>query len=89
MNSYNNKGAPVLIYVDNKSAADNAYWNTLYNIFCINPTKNFTYSFAKDAEVLGHEYTHAVFGNYVSGSGIEISGLNEAYADIFGVFVKS
>ena len=87
--SYNNKGAPILIFVDNKSAKDNACWNGLQKIFCINPVEDFKYSFAKDAEVLGHEYTHAVFGEYTDGSNIEISGLNEAYADIFGVFVKS
>ena len=86
--SYDNCGAPIPIYIDNKMQKDNACWYPDYKSFFINPTENFKYSFAKDQEVLGHEYTHAVFGEYTSGNSIEIKGLNEAYADIFGVCIK-
>lgn len=86
--SYDNNGAGISVFVDNRIQKDNACWRNDLKVFFINPVETFKYSFAKDCEVIGHEYTHAVFSSYSEGSSIELSGLNEAYADIFGIFIK-
>lgn len=86
--SYDNKGSIINIYIDNKMKTDNASWYSDYKSFFINPVENLKYSFAKDSEVLGHEYTHAVFGGYSNSSGEEVRGLNEAYSDIFGICIN-
>ena len=89
--SYNNKGAAVRVFthseLDGTSMTDNACWNKLYKCFYTYPAKDFKYSVAAGTEVLGHEYTHAVFGAYANGGG-EISGINEAYADSFGILMS-
>ena len=86
--SYNNNGSRINVSIHNKSETDNASWNSDLKMFFINDPKYYKYSNAKNIDVLGHEYTHAVFGNYVNGSNDELRGLNEAYADIFGIFIK-
>ena len=89
--SYDNKGAAVRVFthaeIDATSMTDNACWNKLYKCFYTYPAKNLKYSVAAGTEVLGHEYTHAVFGAYADGAG-EISGINEAYADSFGILMS-
>ena len=87
--SYDNNGAEIKILIDSDSTKDNASWVGMSKIFMINPTVNFKYSLGKDLEVLGHEYAHAVFSTYLSGSGgEEIDGINEAYADVFGCLIS-
>lgn len=89
--SYDNKGASVRVFthaeIDATSMTDNACWNNLYKCFYTYPAKDLKYSVAAGTEVLGHEYTHAVFGAYASGDG-EVSGINEAYADSFGILMS-
>lgn len=89
--SYDNKGAPIRVFTNFDhsvgSQFDNACWHGLYKCFYVYPVKEFGYSLAAHPEVLGHEYTHAVFGAYADGGG-EISGLSEAYADIFGILMS-
>ena len=89
--SYDNNGAPIRIFTNFDHGIgyqyDNASWNKMYKSFYVNPSKNFKYTLSSHPEVLGHEYTHAVFGSYSEGGG-EIKGLNEAYADIFGILMS-
>ena len=85
--SYDNKGSMIKILTDHSLTSDNASWNNLYKVFAINPSTNVKYSTGLHKEVLGHEYTHAVFGDRISGSNKEVSGLNEAYADIMGSLI--
>ena len=85
--SYDNKGTEVIILNDCAIGYDNASWLGSEKVIMINPVKKFKYSLGSYREVLAHEYTHAVFGNKISGGNSEVSGLNEAYADIFGHLV--
>ena len=89
--SYDNKGAAIRIYTNFDSAMgmqfDNACWYSTLKSFYVTPVKNLGHNLAADAEVIGHEYTHAVFGSYSSGGG-EISGINESYADTFGILMS-
>ena len=44
-----------------------------------------------DLTVMGHEYTHAVFNGQIGSvddPGIELSGINEGCADIFGILMN-
>lgn len=89
--SYDNKGAPIRVFTNFDhsvgSQFDNACWQSLFKCFYVYPAKDFDYSLAAPADVLGHEYTHAVFGSYASGEG-EVAGINEAYADTFAILMS-
>lgn len=90
LSSFNGKGKEVVIRVHTKNDTDNACWDGQSKTFVINPSKNLKYSVGMYLEVLGHEYTHAVFhyaGAELSG-GEEVKGLNEAYADIMGIIIS-
>ena len=90
--SYNNKGTAIPLYTnfDNEAVGltqyDNAAWNSLLKCIFVYPAKSYKYPLSIDGAVLGHEYTHAVFGSYANGAG-EIKGLNEAYADTFAILM--
>ena len=86
--SYNNKGSEIKILTDNSLMEDNAAWNTLYKVMIVNPSDILTYSTGMYKEVLGHEYTHAVFGDKTTGSNEDMGGLNEAYSDIMGMLIS-
>lgn len=88
LTSYDNKGAEIIILDDCDFGVDNAAWSGPMGVFMINPVEQFKYSLGSYVECLGHEYTHAVFGDKLSGSNNEVAGLNEAYADIFGYLIK-
>lgn len=85
--SYDGNGAQILILNNCGNATDNASWSAGSEAFYINPVENFKYSLGNHIEVMGHEYTHAVFGQFAGGSNEEVAGLNEAYADIFGCLI--
>lgn len=89
--SYDNKGGAIRVFTnfDHQvgSQFDNACWHNVFKCFYVYPVKKFGASLASHPEVLGHEYTHAVFGSYADGDG-EISGINEAYADMFGILMS-
>lgn len=86
--SYDGKGAPIVIITDIQTQYDNASWMGNEKTFRVNPAKRLLYSVSSGAEVMAHEYTHAVFGSKLSGSfdnaTDELAGINEAYADLFG-----
>lgn len=88
--SFDGKGKEVVVRVRTKNRNDNACWDGASKTFVVNPSKNLKYSVGMYLEVLGHEYTHAVFDYAGAGlsDGIEVSGLNEAYADIMGVLIR-
>jgi Zn-dependent metalloprotease len=92
--SYDNRGSEIDIITDYSTMHDNAAWQSLTERFVVCPAKNLKYTVALKGDVLGHEYTHAVFDANVgaeafdSTNNIELSALNEAYADIFGCLVS-
>ena len=90
--SYDNNGAEIKLLIDSDMQKDNACWCGPFKVFMINPTNHFKYSLGKDLEVLGHEFTHAVFGSYVTNDdnkNKELAGANEAYADVFGCLIAN
>lgn len=90
--SYDGKGHPIKVITNCSLTEDNAAWMSGLFVnedgyFMFNPAKNFKYSMAGTSpDVLAHEYTHAVFDSFAerSSSGIELKGMNEGYADVFG-----
>lgn len=85
--SYDGNGAPIVVHVDSKAAKDNAHWSYDEKLFRVGTVEKYMYPLGQYPEVMVHEYTHAVFGNIgniTADRGIEVAGLNEAYADIFG-----
>ena len=87
-NSYNGKGGKLVVKVDYDNGTDNASWVNILHYFCIYPNGNLKYSTTNTPEVLAHEYTHAVFeakGGFHTDGGYELSGINEAYADVMGI----
>lgn len=90
--SYDNNGAEIKLLIDADNQTDNAAWSNPLKVFMINPAKNVKYSVGKDLEVLGHEYTHAVFTDYLVNEDNEcdeVAGANEAYADVFGCLIAN
>ena len=93
--SYDNNGQPILIVDKYGKMTDNAACvnrddGQSYFILCV-PNK-LKYSMCNDLTVMGHEYTHAVFNGQtgsVDDPGIELSGINEGCADIFGILMNS
>lgn len=88
--SYDGKGSPIILHVDSRAAEDNAHWDDGAKLFRVGVVDYFMYPLGNYAEVMAHEYTHAVFGsigNITSDRGIEVAGLNEAYADVFGILI--
>lgn len=84
-NSYNNKGAKIKILVEWQDP--NANWSGLLNRFQIGISA--TGHPLSAADVMGHEFTHAVIDatcnlKYKSESG----ALNEGFADIFGTLFE-
>lgn len=89
--SYDGQGTEITVLLNQGEMIDNAAWLNNEKIFVVNPVSSFQYSLGNHPEVMAHEYTHAVFGNLTSLSGeagIEVCGLNEAYADIFGCIIS-
>lgn len=86
--SYDNKGAPIKLLVDTDYNVDNASWLSDEQLFMVGKAKKLVNPFGCHREVIGHEYTHAVFGQFSGGANEEVAGLNEAYADIFGCLIK-
>lgn len=89
--SYDGKGAEILMMLDCGNTTDNAAWHSMDKYFTVNPVVNFKYSLGNNTDVLAHEYTHAVFsdmGSLTTECGYEVSGINEAYADIFGCLIE-
>lgn len=87
--SFDGKGKAIVVRTNVKLVTDNAAWDNGTKTFMINPAGSLKYSVGLNLEVLGHEYTHAVFkyaGVNLSG-GQEVSGLSEAYGDIMGTII--
>ena len=84
LHSFDGNGRAIQILTDCDIKQDNAAWNKQFKMFVVGPSKNWKYSVSYNTEVMGHEYTHAVFGAKIKASNNEISGLNESYADVFG-----
>lgn len=88
LKSYDGKGAPVVLVIGHGASSDNASWVGDEKTFRVNPVSKFKYSLSASPELMAHEYTHAVFGSkavdFEGESPVEYSGINEAYADIFG-----
>lgn len=84
--SYDNKNSEIKVLVDSKIKTGNACWNSLFNFMQVGSNSGFKHGFGVCLDILGHEFTHAVFGalNADSAGAIEIFGINEAYADIMG-----
>lgn len=90
--SYDGENASIYIYTNWGQYYDNASWCSSVNEFHINPTSYFAYSLAVAPEVLGHEYTHAVFDSMTSltdNAGVEVRGINEGYADVMGCIMNN
>ena len=85
--SYDGKGTLLTIKTDHSLMSDNAAWDGFHKTFCVYEPAVFKYSMGAFPEVIGHEYTHAVFGEKITGSNNEVKGINEAYADIFGLLM--
>jgi Zn-dependent metalloprotease len=83
---YDNKGSQMSAILNWNDMHDNASWRNTLKVFTINPASKLKYSVSLDANVMAHEYTHAVFTSFndMTNSTIELDALNEAYADIFG-----
>lgn len=90
--SYDGNGTEVLVRMHCKNNFNNASWDGFSKSFKINPVTKYKYSLGIHPEVIGHEYTHAVFESASvsldSDKNIEVRGLNEAYADIMGCIVS-
>lgn len=84
LRSYNGKGAPIRILTDMDRNYDNAAWVAQDKAFWVYPAKEYQYSVTCNAEVVAHEYTHAVFGSMLSinSNSEELSGFSEAYSDV-------
>lgn len=88
--SFDGKGKEIVIRNHVKFTTDNAAWDTQTKTFVVNPSKVLKYSVGLHLEVIGHEYTHAVFqyaGAGLNGGG-EVAGLSEAYGDIMGTVIS-
>lgn len=91
--SYDDNGSPVIINVHSSAMTDNASWSSAFKEITLYNTGDLKYTFGSNVEVLGHEYTHAVFGDLTSnieddGSNPSIGAMNEGYADIFGCLIS-
>ena len=92
--SYDGKGSGITILVDHNQTIDNACWDYTSKLMKIGPVEYFKYPLGTLPDVIAHEYTHAVFKNNLNtstsqsslsdSSGKEITGINEAYADVLG-----
>lgn len=92
--SYDGKGSEVLVRMHCKNTYNNASWDGSNKSFKINPVTKYKYSLGIHGEVIGHEFTHAVFGSASLSLGsdapiMELKGMNEAYADIMGCLITN
>lgn len=93
--SYDGKGAPIILNVNERTLFDNAYWNGAILEFAVTAAKNNKYTWAQDPSVLAHEYTHAVFMSKTSNINVSqddnpsIAAFNEGYADVFAHLVTN
>lgn len=86
--SFDGKGSPIVVLTDIGIGTDNASWVVDEQVFRVLPAEKLVLSVSSGAEVMAHEYTHAVFGSKLAGTfdnaSPELGGLNEGYADLFG-----
>lgn len=91
MKSYDSKGATIKVYIYT-SIEDNAYWNGKAIWVGKGTEKRKTFkemSLAAGADILAHEFTHAVVGKKTKLREVGTVGIiNEAYADIFACYAE-
>ena len=66
---------------------DTAYANYMY--MCTGVKRHMPYTYGVSAIVLGHEFTHGVFGTFCDFDAYYFTarGINEGYADVFGELI--
>ena len=86
--SYDGRGAPVVVTVHYGKNYDNAFWDGRQLVFGDGDGTVFE-RFTKPIDVLAHEFTHAVT-QYTSGFTYEgqSGALNESVSDVFAALVK-
>lgn len=92
IHSYDSNGAPIIVIDAYGKMTDNAacVYGPSCSYFVLGVPGILDYQLCTDLAVIGHEYTHAVFTDKIgkiSNPGVELLGINEGCADIFGVLM--
>ena len=87
-NSIDNLGMHIKQYIHYDNKYENAFWDGRRMIFGDGDGKTFG-SFTLDADIIGHELTHAVIQYEANLEYHNQSGaLNESLSDVFGIMIK-
>ena len=88
--SFDGKGMPINCLIKFSASEDNASYISNFKVFGVGEVTKFKYILSGGLDVMGHEYTHAVFHSITGDQPYSTTmhdTINEAYADIFGCLI--